>query len=733
MLRKHAEDTASLCVAGSRAGHACAGLEAGTFVASNVATDNFNRANGPLGSNWIASPSFTGLAIVSNAANAASASLMAAYWNPATNTFPNDQVAQVTVVTVTSAFAGPIVRHQAGTSSFYLAFENVSSNQVQIFRSDSGTVTQIGVATVGGLANGDVLSLSVAGTTLTASVNGVAKVTATDATYSSGQPGIAANNGSGDDWSAGPFSGGGSGDFAFTPLAQYYVDPVSGNDGNAGTFASPWKTPNHSVNCGDVLLVKPGTYNTSQLTYTFGTVSNCPSTSGGIDGTGGIYFAVLLCADLLTTCNALSNQSGNPAITTDLNNTNWAIEGFTIPNDSSHRAMISRISIGFPTCSVTGTVHHIAWINNIAYNSEQAIGVNDGGCNHGSNPPAFDYVAAVGNIAQNAAQDSICLGAIDFVGMGASDGATTAIKGYMAGNFAYHNRNSGCNGQYDNEGLLFDTLDAHGANGIWVAENNMSWDNGRYGFHFFWQCSGAFASTAFTVNVINNTLYGNNADAVTAGGLAGDMSFANAVSGCGTNPIPVTINVLKNISMSAYASSPTTGFAHIYAQVFDANSSGTHFNATNGSTGSENIFKGQRSSCDVFNGGNCDSGFNIDWANSTNLQGTNFFTDPLFANTTNLLASWVGAPNCTGFENAAQCMGYDARTSTLTTLTPISNLAASCANCGGKGYQRPSTTCAANSNYPTWLKGIVYLHASGWTNGATITEKAGLVTKPCGL
>jgi hypothetical protein len=77
-------------------------------------------------------------------------------------------------------------------------------------------------------------------------------------------------------------------------------------------------------------------------------------------------------------------------------------------------------------------------------------------------------------------------------------------------------------------------------------------------------------------------------------------------------------------------------------------------------------------------------------------------------------------------------MGYDPLTRTLTVPSIISDLQAGCAQCAGKGYQLPGN-CASVTDYPTWLKGIVYLTASGWTNGATISENAGLVTKPCNM
>jgi hypothetical protein len=88
----------------------------------------------------------------------------------------------------------------------------------------------------------------------------------------------------------------------FVPLHKYYISPT-GNDSNDGlTPATAWRTAFHPVVCGDVVIVQPGTYNAGQFSRLFGVVSNCPSTTGGIDGAGGIYFAVLLCggSDLMS-------------------------------------------------------------------------------------------------------------------------------------------------------------------------------------------------------------------------------------------------------------------------------------------------------------------------------------------------------------------------------------------------------------------------------------------------
>ena len=79
----------------------------------------------------------------------------------------------------------------------------------------------------------------------------------------------------------------------FTALHTYFMSPT-GSDANTGLSSSTaWATPNHPVNCGDVIVATPGAYNGDFSTW--GTVSNCPSTSGGTSGNGGVYFAALLC------------------------------------------------------------------------------------------------------------------------------------------------------------------------------------------------------------------------------------------------------------------------------------------------------------------------------------------------------------------------------------------------------------------------------------------------------
>ena len=66
--------------------------------------------------------------------------------------------------------------------------------------------------------------------------------------------------------------------------------------------------------------------------------------------------------------------------------------------------------------------------------------------------------------------------------------------------------------------------------------------------------------------------------------------------------------------------------------------------------------------------GSCNATY--DYGNDAgNSAGVNFYHEnPGFANIANLLSNWMGAPNCSGFANVTACMGWNAYTSTLTSL-----------------------------------------------------------------
>jgi hypothetical protein len=174
-----------------------------TITATEGISDNFNRADGALGSNWLNSPTLSGLTIVSNAVNSAGATWKTAYWNQAVNAFAANQSSQVTIpVAAAGVFTAAVVRHQAAASSYYFAFVNAGTNQGLIYRSDAGTFVNLVIQPSVTVVAGDTLKLEIIGSNLTLYVNGVAKAVATDATYATGQPGISANNGTIDNFAA---------------------------------------------------------------------------------------------------------------------------------------------------------------------------------------------------------------------------------------------------------------------------------------------------------------------------------------------------------------------------------------------------------------------------------------------------------------------------------------------------------------------------------------------------
>jgi hypothetical protein len=572
----------------------------------------------------------------------------------------------------------------------------------------------------------------------------------------------------------------------FTALHTYYIAPTTaspaGNDSNSGTSASPWATPHHTgLVCGDVILAATGNYGTFDGLSYWGTPTGCPSTSGGIDGTGGIYFVTILCTGTLGSCT--TNQMTGVAFNITANN--WAVEGWSVNSSDSDRAYQG---YGCNTASAgpNTMLHHIAFINDISADNYQAFDTDDCGDNYGSvtvpSPAGVDYSAVVGMIAQNSAQEnsSVCIAAIDMVGPGVLDNnAGTHL--FVYGNFSYANANPNCTGRYDTEDYMADSWEAHDFVATGVYANNIGYLADRYGFQ--WTGTGV-SSQSPTVKVYNNTLFEDDVN-TGADNLDGDINIG------GTVTIYAAITIQNNLVRqplpysAAYTSftgyvTPNSGYSTLTVTSVQSGSisggyvlnggtnlgklsnggtgtggTGTYFlsiqetvapvsgltahsavaafvldttaNAiTNGGSGQQNFFLANNTVC---NATFCNSTYDAQTYGASTTLGTNTYTDPAFVNTTDLLANQVGVPNCSGFVTTTACMGWNANTSTLTTPSVISDLVPTASGTTGKGYQLPSTTCTANADYPTWLKGIVYLH---W-NGSSITENKDLVTEPCGM
>ena len=97
-----------------------------------------------------------------------------------------------------------------------------------------------------------------------------------------------------------------------------------------------------------------------------------------------------------------------------------------------------------------------------------------------------DYFATVGVIAQNSAQDPICLAAIDVVGPGVYDTAA-GTHYFVYGNFSYANQNPSCRSISDTEDYMADTWDYHNVNTQGIFADNIGFDADRMCIQLFWQ------------------------------------------------------------------------------------------------------------------------------------------------------------------------------------------------------------------------------------------------------
>ena len=180
---------------------ATAQVTAGTFSAS----DNFNRANGPVGSSWLNwNTTHTAPAIVSNQlafTDAGSSDDTGVVRNDTAGTWTNNQYSEVAAPSAfTGNAVGPSVRCQGTAAGYpnaalaqYTAIW-LGTTGIGLFRTSNGnTFTQLGSTFSTTVAAGDKLRLTAVGSTLTVSLNGTTIITQTDASITGGVPGILGN------------------------------------------------------------------------------------------------------------------------------------------------------------------------------------------------------------------------------------------------------------------------------------------------------------------------------------------------------------------------------------------------------------------------------------------------------------------------------------------------------------------------------------------------------------
>jgi hypothetical protein len=451
------------------------------------------------------------------------------------------------------------------------------------------------------------------------------------------------------------------------------------------------------VQCGDVIIAAAGTYSAGQFGVgSWGTVGSCPSSSGGIGGAGGIYFATVLCAGpKLTSCNV--NGGSNEAFRID--QSNWAAEGF-------YGTQLASANGGCysATSETAATLHHIAFINDVAVNCALA-GFDSYSWNGLTG--GVDQQAVVGTITFNGAPSTngsgLCGSGISLIPVNGPD-TSAGTHVFVAGSFAYKNVNApvgaGCN--TDGEGLIFDSWGIFSYRNQAVVEQNAFWANGSAGFEAFPQGNRSSQDEAPIV-VFNNTTYGNYRDPKNPGG--GELLF-NQIYPTGTGSYTITNNIFEATVGSAGNNGSTTvrgaeiDCLNSCAQVVISGNYIWNSNPpTTTSTGGENTHAWIN---------NVDSGAAWPW-------GTNTYNDPGLANPGALLSA---APDCSSYATTTACMSG---------LGVVADLMPS-GGAVGKGYQLPAA-CTADAFYPTWLKGVVYL---SW-DGSSLTESGGLITKPCNL
>ena len=243
--------------------------------AATSASDNFARANGSLGPNWTALSdgplAISSQMVIGTNAGGDSGDIRTA------ETYTSDQYStvQVTSTALTgSQWIGPMVRVQGTGTGLYVGiyFWNSGKPELMLFKRIAGAWTQLGSTYASGaLTAGTQLTLTAAGSTLTFSQNGVARITTTDTSLTGGAPGIMANGtATAANWSGGNVLGTDSIGGTASGLTGTVVLQDNGGDNLTVTANGSFTFP--------TLLSAGESYNVTVLTNPTG--QTCAATNG---------------------------------------------------------------------------------------------------------------------------------------------------------------------------------------------------------------------------------------------------------------------------------------------------------------------------------------------------------------------------------------------------------------------------------------------------------------------
>jgi hypothetical protein len=172
-------------------------------ITSTPGADDFNRADGSLGSSWTATSD--GAMSISNQMVIGTAGQSTGDIRTA-ETYSSDQYSQIEVTSTQltgTQWIGAAVRMQNSGQSGYVGIYtwNSGSPQLQLYVRNAGNWSQLGSYNSGALAAGTQLRLVAVGNTIALMQNGVQRIAVSDGSFNGGAPGIMANGAAtGDNW-----------------------------------------------------------------------------------------------------------------------------------------------------------------------------------------------------------------------------------------------------------------------------------------------------------------------------------------------------------------------------------------------------------------------------------------------------------------------------------------------------------------------------------------------------